>query len=494
MVKEFNPSNSQIFFWFLIFFISGVFAESIWPIISQVNLILFVTAITVIAINFKNRRNFFLFSCLLGLVLGIWITNKEIIKTYNHLKENFSGQVVVVKDPRMRNEYQQIVVRDVNKLENKENLLINTGLYPQYQFGEFLEVQCLLTNPENKYPKFNYIRYLAKDSIYQICKKAKIKKITDEGIILNSFYSFRIITLQKMLVIKNALEEKINLIFKQPEAGYLAGLLLGGEERLPQEVAESFRRTGTTHTVAVSGYNITILASFLVLLGIFIGLWRQKAFWLATLGITFFVLMIGSPASAVRAAIMGILLLWAAKNGRLSDSFRAIILAAAIMLFFSPFILLYDAGFQLSFLAALSIVLIYGPLSEKKEIKNDFLELKSIFWITISVQLGVLGILIYSFESFSVISILANLIILPLIPFIMLGGFSVILISFFSMFLAKLISLPFALALSLEIKVIEYLAKFSWSIIEIKNVGIVWLVIYYLFFIGLVLSLRRIKK
>jgi competence protein ComEC len=228
-------------------------------------------------------------------------------------------------------------------------------------------------------------------------------------------------------------------------------------------------------------------------LGIFIGLWRKKAFWLAMVGIVFFVLMIGSPASAVRAAIMGVLLLWATKSGRLSDSFRAIVLAAAVMLFFSPFILLYDAGFQLSFLAALSIVLIYGPLSEKMEIKNDFLELKSIFWITISVQLGVLGILIYSFESFSVISLLANLIILPLIPFIMLGGFSVILISFISMFLAKLISIPFALALFFEIKVIEYLAKIPWSIIEIENVGIVWLVAFYLFFVGLVVSLRRKK-
>lgn len=492
MIKKYYFSNSQIFFWLLNFFIIGIFIRSVWSISNQINLGLFVIAVITLVINFKNRKNVFLFFCLLGLVLGIWVTNKEISRVDDYQESFLSGEVVIVKQPRMKNEYQQIVVRKVNN-KNKENILINTGLYPRYRLGEFLEIECLLSNPENKYPKFNYIRYLAKDNIYQICQKARIKKSNQEKVTSSRFFSFKIIIYQKMLKVKNILEEKINLIFKQPEAGYLAGLLLGGEERLPQEVAESFRRTGTTHTVAVSGYNITILASFLVLLGIFLGFWRQKAFWLAILGIIFFVLMIGSPASAVRAAIMGVLILWAVKNGRLSDSFRAIILAAAIMLFFSPFILLYDAGFQLSFLAALSIVLIYGPLSEKMEIKDDFLELKSIFWITISVQLGVLGILIYSFESFSVISVLANLIILPLIPFIMLGGFSVILISFFSMFLAKLISIPFALALAFEIKVIEYLAKIPWSIIEIKNIGICWLVIYYLFFIGLIVSLRRKK-
>lgn len=493
MFRKFNPSNSQIFFWFLIFFVTGVFAESVWPIISKINLVLFVLATAILAIDFKNRKNIFLFSCFLGLVLGIWITDKEISKTQHRLEEKFSGQVIVVREPRMKSDYQQIVVKRVDGLENKEMVLINTGLYPKYQYGEFLEVECLLVNPENKYPKFNYVRYLAKDNIYQICKRAEIKKISGEGITLRKFISSNLFVYEKMFGVKEVLEEKINLIFKQPEAGYLAGLLLGGEERLPQEVAENFRRTGTTHTVAVSGYNITILASFLVLFGIFVGLWRKKAFWLAMVGIVFFVLMIGSPASAVRAAIMGVLLLWATKSGRLSDSFRAIVLAAAVMLFFSPFILLYDAGFQLSFLAALSIVLVYGPLSEKMEIKNDFLELKSIFWITISVQLGVLGILIYSFESFSVISLLANLIILPLIPFIMLGGFSVILISFVSMFLAKLISIPFALALFFEIKVIEYLAKIPWSIIEIENIGIIWLVAFYLFFVGLVVSLKRKK-
>jgi competence protein ComEC len=168
-----------------------------------------------------------------------------------------------------------------------------------------------------------------------------------------------------------------------------------------------------------------------------------------------------------------------------------IILAGAIMIAFSPLILFYDVGFQLSFLASLGIVLVYGPLSEKFNIKNDFLELKSILLVTISAQAGVMGILVYTFETFSPISFLANLIILPIIPLIMLLGFSSVMTSFASNFLATLLVIPTQLALNLEIRVIEILAKISWSSIEIRNVGLGFLIFYYIFFLILVWFLNK---
>jgi len=268
-------------------------------------------------------------------------------------------------------------------------------------------------------------------------------------------------------------------------------LLLGGEDRLPENIQENFRRTGTTHTIAVSGFNITILASFFMGLGIFIGFYRQKAFWLAAVGIICFVLMIGSPSSAVRAAIMGILILWATKKGRLADSIQLIILAGALMIAVSPLIMFYDVGFQLSFLASLSIVLIYGPLSERFNVKNDFLELKSILLVTISAQVGVLGILLYTFETFSPISLLANLIILPLVPLIMLTGFITTSVAFFSPLLASFIALPTQLALSTEIAVIEQLSQISWASLEIGNIGILGLIIYYLLLFIFIKILRK---
>jgi competence protein ComEC len=494
-------SNSEIFRGFLYCFLGAVFLELIfkfpvWPsyLFLLIGLILFL-------FDYKRKEIILILFCLIGIFLGWLIGGNELKNIYPREEKTFSGYVYIDRQPEFKDDYQKLVVCPVEltKKENKTNLkpnckerlLVFSDLQTIYNFGEIVRINCQLQNPENKYSKFNYINFLAKDRIFQICQKAEIKKIFPENANLVGFYRIKTSLYQNIFIFKNILEKQIKSIFSYPESAYLAGLLLGGEDRLPDNIQTDFRRTGTTHTIAVSGFNITVLANFFMILGIVIGFYRPKAFWLAVLGIIFFVLMIGSPNSAVRAAIMGILILWAAKKGRLGDSVQMIILAGAIMIAFSPLILFYDVGFQLSFLASLGIVLVYGPLSEKFNIKNDFLELKSILLVTISAQAGVMGILVYTFETFSPISFLANLIILPIIPLIMLLGFSSVMISFASNFLATLLVIPTQLALNLEIRVIEILAKISWSSIEIRNVGLGFLIFYYIFFLILVWFLNK---
>lgn len=483
-MKE-NFTNSKIFLFSLISFLIGVAVTSTWEVPESILIVIFIISTSVIFLNYKNRHNWCLFFCLIFFLLGVFRTNQEIEKINLERGEgNFFGEVTVAKDPRKKQEYQQLIVRQAGKKES-EKFLIFAPLHPEFEYGEVLKISCNLTKPENRHEKFNYQRFLAKDRIYQICRNSKIQKTgKNEG---NFLFA-------KILKLRYLLEEKVSALFSEPESGYLAGLLLGGDDRLPEDVAESFRRTGTTHTVAVSGYNITILASALMFLGLSFGLFRKHAFWFAMAGIVLFVVMIGAPSSAVRAAIMGTLILLAGNLGRLASSTRLIVFAAFLMVCYSPFVLLYDVGFQLSVLATLGIVLIYGPLSEKFEIEHDFLELKSIFLVTVSAQLGVLGILIYTFESFSLISLLANLIILPLIPFLMFGGFFVVIISFALPFISKIIALPIWLGLHFEIEAISFLAKFDWAIVEIKNVGLWWLILYYIFFMGLVLKLRKKEK
>jgi competence protein ComEC len=157
---------------------------------------------------------------------------------------------------------------------------------------------------------------------------------------------------------------------------------------------------------------------------------------------------------------------------------------------------LYDVGFQLSFLATLGIVLFYTPLADKLKIKNDFLDWQSILLTTIVAQLGVLGILLYTFNSISLISLPANLLILPFLPIIMLGGIIFIFLSFFSSTLAMFFVWPTWLLLHWEISVIKLLANLSWAIKEFNNVSI-WLVSGYYFILGMVLLIiyfNRFKK
>lgn len=432
---------------------------------------------------FFSRRITLLFVILSGVLSGVIGLNFALQKIEMQLPAEFEGRVIVLGDPVTKEEYQRIVISPVDEEFRGVKFIAFQSLYPKYQAGQQLGVSCSLEKPENRGEKFNYIRYLAKNDIYRICKKGSVEVLRGDG---KKFFS--------LIALRRSIEGKLGMLLPEPESSYLEGLLLGGSDRLPSDVAESFRLTGTTHVVAVSGYNITIVASAVSAFFLFLGMWRRQAFWFSVFGIFLFVILVGAPSSAVRAAIMGVIVLWAARNGRLASSGRALLLTATLMILWSPLILVYDTGFQLSFIATIGIVYVYGPLSEKLKITNDFLELKSIVLITLSAQLSVTGIIIYQFGVLSPFSLLANLVILPLIPFIMLGGALVIFLSFAAPFLAKMISPIVWLALHFEIVAVEKLSRLPWVSIQIDNVHWSWLVGYYILLFLLILFLKKTRK
>ncbi len=511
----FNMSSANIFLGFMLAFLLGVVIRLLMDVskfTESILLLILLVWLVVYFFKYTNLKILFVLFLLLGAIAGIMRTDWAFQRSIGWVDFEFEGVGRMVKFSEPKNDYQRIYMeikgRQLNELsgevsERMETVLLFAPLGANYEYGRSYALKCNLKTAENKYEKFNYVRFLAGKKIYQICSGAKINKMVDNkfssgltagnpgvGPLGKNLVDFKTKFFRGIYAVNKILEEKINKLFPMPESAYLAGLLLGGDNRLPEEVAESFRKTGTTHTVAVSGYNITILANVFMWLGIGIGLWRKQAFWFVTGCIILFVIMIGAPSSAVRAGIMGVILLYAAQLGRLANSVRVIILTAVIMVFISPFIILYDAGFQLSFLATLGIVLIYGPLSEKFKIENDFLEIKSIILVTISAQLGVLGILVYTFDSISLISLLANVIILPALPIIMLGGALAIGGSFVLNVLGNIFALPTWAMLHWEILSIEQLAKLPWAMIELEGVSVWWSLGYYLV-LGVILGVVK---
>jgi competence protein ComEC len=479
---------------FLSAFLGGVVVRSLW---SSEYLFLFLMMFLLIILSFvffgKNlsKKIFFVLFILLGVAVGIFRTDVVLRQSQNWLEGHYRGQGRVVRFSEVKDEYQKIYLEIVGAkmdgrqraISQKEIVIFFAPIGVDYRYGDYYAIECDLKNPEIKYKKFNYPRFLASKKVYQICYQAKVRKIKkDEN---NFLIGVDVFLHRKIYRGGELLAEKINELFAMPESGYLAGLLLGGDSRLPEDVADDFRRTGMTHTVAVSGSNITIIATALLSVGLFFGLWRQQAFYLVIGGIIIFVVMIGAPASAVRAAIMAIVLFYASQSGRLADSLRVIVLTACLMVFVSPLLLLYDVGFQLSFLATLGIVLFYSPLAEAIGIENDFLDLKSIILVTVAAQLGVTGILVYTFDSISLLSLPANILILPFIPLIMAGGFGATVISFILPTLGEILSIPVQMFLEGEVYGIHHLAKISWASVNFGNVAVYWMGVYY--FIILVL-------
>lgn len=479
--------KAKIFLLFSLSFIFGVFCASFfYPDIFSAFLARFILVLAVIFffIFYKNKFIALFSFCVVAFIFGFWLTEKKIDKIIffkNSAPQiNFSGQGMISAEPKIKDKYQEIIFVPADLPRQSPdsigttagdnfNILIQESKYREYFYGDELQLVCRLEIPRNRDGSdFDYQSYLAKDGIFYICQKPQIENLPAGGRknFGNKFYS-------AIIEIKKKFTANIFLLIPSPEAGLLEGLIIGGSGKLSKEVQDNFSRTGMTHIVAVSGYNITIVAQYLMLLGIFLGLWRRQAFWFAVLGIWIFIMMTGFPASAIRAGAMGTLLLWVIKNGRLANAQNAILCSAVIMLFWNPLLLRYDIGFQLSFLATLGIVYFY-PIFEEysrkklQKVPEIIFFLAEILFLSLSAQIFVLPIILFNFQTLSVISPLANILILPILPITMLLGFLAVMASFIFYPLAIFFSWLAYLPLRYEVLTINYLANLKYSFLEIS--------------------------
>ncbi|MEK7500898.1 MAG: ComEC/Rec2 family competence protein [Patescibacteria group bacterium] len=294
------------------------------------------------------------------------------------------------------------------------------------------------------------------------------------------------------LVARAALTAKVNKIMPQPEAAVFNGMVLGYDKNIPASLKESYNITGTRHILAISGMNISIVSLMLMNLGLAIGLWRRQAFWLALGGIIAFVLLVGSPPSAVRAGLMAGIVLWARNRGRLFLAWRPLVLAAFFMVLLNPRLLIFDIGFQLSFLAVAGILYfknfwdrVFGWLPIK--LARELLSL------SFSAQITTWPIILYNFGTFSLIGPVANIFVVPFLnPIMLLGlGFAVF---WWWPVLAKMFLWPAWLILKLADKAVEFFAAFPWASLNLGKPGLIVLIYYpFLFWLWKFLEKKHLN-
>jgi len=302
---------------------------------------------------------------------------------------------------------------------------------------------------------------------------------------LNHFFKIPEPTYLGIPVLKEKLKTLISENFSSPHSLILTGIMFGEKKGLSLEWKEKFSKTGLSHIIAVSGIHVVILTITFIWFFIGIGLNRSYAFYFILIALWFFIFLTSFQASAIRAGIMGSIFLIGQKLGRQHTSLRALTFVAAFMLFFSPQLLRYNLGFQFSFLATLGLICL-APYLENifERIKFlKFLNLHFLLAATLSAQIFILPILVYNFGNFSLIAPLTNILILPLLPFLM--SFSLIFLflgSAFS-FLAYLISLPIHLFLNYLIFIVSFFSQLPFSSLSFKISE------FFIFFYYLVLAL-----
>ena len=427
----------------------------------------------------SNRDRGLIFLCLVVVLGGVYAAisdfyqKKDAIISFNR-EINFQGIVV---DSYQRDNWQKLTVEIQAPYQG--NVLINLPTHPLVKYGDLIDFNGFIKKPEDK----GYADYLLKDNIYGVADRPAASLVGQrQKSIIRSF----------LFGIKDKVIAKFDAALNPKEAALLSGLMVGEQSGFSSQFREAMSKSGTTHLVALSGYNISIIViGMFYIFGYFMG--RRSTFILIILAIVGFVLMTGAEASVVRAATMGLIALLAYQVDRIYSVRNAIVLTAFLMTIINPRVLYFDTGFQLSFLALLGIVYLKPSIERFLYLRKEegFLSWREIFLTTLSAQLIVAPLLILKFGTFSPLSLVANLLILTLVPLTMGLGFILAALGFIfsnlSLFFGWFVKLP----LSYEIFIIEFFGKIN--VLSIGYLGVFLAVIYYLAVIGFVFYIRYFK-
>ncbi len=431
--------KSRILFFLLVAFAAGVLTASLVRISYEFIFILLIIGISALAV-FGYQRTYSwkgLFASVFFLVFIVGMARFTYVDLANgtlvQFADRYAGEKPVpvilegyvneepdisARTTRFDFKVKEIVLPDRTLSINEKTVVTANGAL-FYNMGETLRIEGAVSKPRNFEDDFDYAGYLKKDGIKTV---VLFPKISETGSVKMGSLENHLLNFKKIVfAARSYFENSVNKSMTEPNAAYINGILLGSRQNIPDDLKEAFNKTGTTHILAISGYNIMIIASAL-LAGLVFIMKRRKAFWVSVAAIFVFTIMTGSSSSVVRASIMGLTLLFAQGYGRMYSARNSIVLAGAAMVFINPFILVFDIGFQLSFLAVLGLVYLYPFLQKKLDKWPPLFGVKDSFLTTISAQAFVGIPIILYFGRFSWAFLPANILVLPLVPFAMLFG------------------------------------------------------------------------
>jgi competence protein ComEC len=296
----------------------------------------------------------------------------------------------------------------------------------------------------------------------------------------------------KIFNLKKILTGLIDAGLSEPESSLARPIVFGGQRGLAQDIRDDFQKVGLTHIMAVSGFNISILAAIVMIVLLALGLSRGRAFYLAIIILAAYIILVGAPASAMRAGLMGFLVLWALKLGRLNKMTNSLALTAAALLIVNPKLLRDDVGFQLSFLAIAGLVYAY-PILEALWEKIKLPKLKGLsdaLLITLAAQVFTLPIIAFNFSRISLIAPLANLAVLWALPILTVLILAALPLSFILPGLSFIFFLPCLILTKYILAVVRFFAGLPFSSMEIDYLPLGWVIFYYCLAIFLIIKLR----
>ncbi len=410
---------------------------------------------------------------------------------------------LVVENPRMLPDRADITVRVYSKVEENatepvEGLILlstrDTANLPDY--GDYIRFKTKLKEPRNfnNPGGFDYRRYLLGKGIRArgyLDKSGFVVIRSGGGNVLKA----------RLESYRNSLRQAIRENASSPEGEIIQAMVLGEQSEIPREVMDKFNQTGTSHVIAISGFNIGIIAAVSFFLARLV--MRQSEYLLlrfnilkvsavfSFLPVILFAFISGLGISVLRASLMVLAFLVAACFGRGRDSFNILALTAILILTVSP-LALFDVSFQLSFVAVASILFmvpvffLYLPDGKKIEESRYPWLVKAaaaaglFFAATLSATLGTAPLIIYHFNLLSLITLIANAVIVPIMGYLVIVLGMVIIVStpLSSFLTASVVKLASSLT-ALSVWLADRLTNLPWAFTFVPTPTVLELGAYY---------------
>jgi competence protein ComEC len=349
----------------------------------------------------------------------------------------------------------------------------------ELRYGDTVCMRGYLRTPrDQRNPgEFDYRQYLRSQDIYGILYVRRADDLVRLAPGRGNWVLRRVI-----YPVKAHLDGFIRRSMPQPEAGLLRGLIIGERGDIEPVIRNAFANTGVVHILAVSGLHVGfIMLLTMVVTGLCRLPYRYRVFTTILL-LVFYACLTGLKPPVVRASIMGGLFLLATILERRSDGYNTLAFAALLLLLWQPKEL-FQPGFQLSFTAVFAIMYFYPRMS-----RMEFLRpLRSVLWLRYSTDLllvslaafiGTLPATVYYFNRLPLISLAANLLVIPLTFVSVATGFTAVAANLVWPDLAALYAQTSWLALRILLQFVEYVSRLPFAFIEVYDISALDIVFY----------------
>lgn len=461
---------------FTVFYSLGIVLAGLLRVNFWIITVMAIVVFTVATFWVRKDGIFLILILFLALLIGCLSAKNSRVLSNCHLRKFVSYkdssrywlQGFVASQPELKNNRLWFILQarqvQSDKIRSQccGEVLVKMDFEQELNYGDNLILMGNLGRPPSFGPSRGYREYLARQGIYLIMP------IKDHRQIIHQDKSRGTGLIRGCFRLRVYLEQVIRRHLLPIPAGILAAMVLGQKRDIPWLINNSMVKSGTVHILVVSGFNVGIVAFIINILLKIMRLGRKPRVIFTAICLIVYCFVTGATNPVIRATIMGLVFLGAYLLKREPDIYNSLVSAALFILVINPQ-QLFDIGFQLSFISVLAIAYFYPKLKALAHLASWRSKILKFIaegcLVSFSAWLGTMVIIALNFRIISPVTVLANILIVPLATLITLCGFSLVLSGLVFPDLANLFSLPTTALITLLLNINAVLIKLPFAYI-----------------------------